>query len=98
MNILYLLAIVNYCASRVSSKLCILRLSHYGNRMLLSLGADLTARAETLSRWTRVDDHETHHIKRGLLESHCGGTVRRKHRSEEHTSELQSPCNIVCRL
>src|SRR2546426_7873299 len=24
--------------------------------------------------------------------------IRRKHRSEEHTSELQSPCNLVCRL
>src|SRR2546426_5577590 len=23
---------------------------------------------------------------------------RRFHRSEEHTSELQSPCNLVCRL
>src|ERR1039457_7471544 len=23
---------------------------------------------------------------------------RRSHRSEEHTSELQSPCNLVCRL
>src|ERR1039457_7633791 len=23
---------------------------------------------------------------------------RRIHRSEEHTSELQSPCNLVCRL
>src|ERR1039457_6598315 len=22
----------------------------------------------------------------------------REHRSEEHTSELQSPCNLVCRL
>src|SRR5256885_11065233 len=22
----------------------------------------------------------------------------RRHRSEEHTSELQSPCNLVCRL
>src|ERR1039457_1976018 len=26
------------------------------------------------------------------------GTGRRKMRSEEHTSELQSPCNLVCRL
>src|ERR1039457_3884082 len=26
---------------------------------------------------------------------HCG---RESHRSEEHTSELQSPCNLVCRL
>src|SRR5256885_16664401 len=25
---------------------------------------------------------------------HCAGTQR----SEEHTSELQSPCNLVCRL
>src|SRR5256885_9142831 len=29
----------------------------------------------------------------------CGGDVAvRGERSEEHTSELQSPCNIVCRL
>src|SRR2546426_9230990 len=29
-----------------------------------------------------------------------GARVRREHvhRSEEHTSELQSPCNLVCRL
>src|SRR2546426_1838855 len=28
-----------------------------------------------------------------------GGTVNTDHcRSEEHTSELQSPCNLVCRL
>src|SRR2546426_8301169 len=25
-------------------------------------------------------------------------TARRRWRSEEHTSELQSPCNLVCRL
>src|SRR2546426_7876552 len=24
--------------------------------------------------------------------------ARKYHRSEEHTSELQSPCNLVCRL
>src|SRR2546426_6009266 len=31
----------------------------------------------------------------------CGGGRRRglrRPRSEEHTSELQSPCNLVCRL
>src|ERR1039457_7471735 len=27
-----------------------------------------------------------------------GSTTRRSIRSEEHTSELQSPCNLVCRL
>src|SRR5256885_5268696 len=26
------------------------------------------------------------------------GTKRSNYRSEEHTSELQSPCNLVCRL
>src|SRR5256885_7441814 len=26
------------------------------------------------------------------------GRERAGHRSEEHTSELQSPCNLVCRL
>src|SRR5256885_12343452 len=30
----------------------------------------------------------------GTLARTLGGTVR----SEEHTSELQSPCNLVCRL
>src|SRR2546426_2439745 len=27
-----------------------------------------------------------------------GGAVGQPDRSEEHTSELQSPCNLVCRL
>src|SRR5256885_5627872 len=36
--------------------------------------------------------------------SHCGkgtsrsGIRKKARRSEEHTSELQSPCNLVCRL
>src|SRR5256885_11784924 len=28
----------------------------------------------------------------------CSGGGRQPGRSEEHTSELQSPCNLVCRL
>src|SRR2546426_1541245 len=28
----------------------------------------------------------------------CSASHGEKHRSEEHTSELQSPCNLVCRL
>src|SRR5256885_7313039 len=31
-------------------------------------------------------------------ESHLVPLACRLHRSEEHTSELQSPCNLVCRL
>src|SRR5256885_12328443 len=40
------------------------------------------------------------------FQSHCGSDSDTRfhsrdalyHRSEEHTSELQSPCNLVCRL
>src|SRR5256885_10899806 len=34
------------------------------------------------------------HFARGVL----GRRHPTTHRSEEHTSELQSPCNLVCRL
>src|SRR2546426_4742311 len=33
-----------------------------------------------------------------ILEDMYEGTLSAVRRSEEHTSELQSPCNIVCRL
>src|SRR5256885_10761637 len=39
--------------------------------------------------------------KWGEAEKLCDAAVRMKRnqaRSEEHTSELQSPCNLVCRL
>src|SRR5256885_7230348 len=38
-------------------------------------------------------------FRRGRLRlARCGALGRRLDRSEEHTSELQSPCNLVCRL
>src|SRR5256885_10580579 len=39
-------------------------------------------------------------LPRGLCEGtrHCMEERGRCVRSEEHTSELQSPCNLVCRL
>src|SRR5256885_5158507 len=33
-----------------------------------------------------------------LTDAHDGVSVYYRSRSEEHTSELQSPCNLVCRL
>src|SRR3989454_1949094 len=36
--------------------------------------------------------------EQGTLAVTGGGARRRVGRSEEHTSELQSPCNLVCRL
>src|SRR5256885_13104687 len=34
----------------------------------------------------------------GAAQAHGGRAVVLPGRSEEHTSELQSPCNLVCRL
>src|SRR2546426_5568922 len=49
--------------------------------------------------------HVVHELDFGGLEGLVGAIVRLidrrrfdSHRSEEHTSELQSPCNLVCRL
>src|SRR2546426_6136522 len=33
-----------------------------------------------------------------LMAQECSAAVPHSWRSEEHTSELQSPCNLVCRL
>src|SRR5256885_3051141 len=43
------------------------------------------------------------HLPRDARRERCAGVAlhpdeRLRHRSEEHTSELQSPCNLVCRL
>src|SRR5256885_9465070 len=39
-----------------------------------------------------------HHCHRITLIHHLSHTADGEGRSEEHTSELQSPCNLVCRL
>src|SRR5256885_9904840 len=39
-----------------------------------------------------------HCAEAGLTEKAVGYWYRAGRRSEEHTSELQSPCNLVCRL
>src|SRR5256885_5648235 len=44
-------------------------------------------RDEPVDEDEQADGHDHHRDHRLLL-----------HRSEEHTSELQSPCNLVCRL
>src|SRR5256885_5670926 len=41
---------------------------------------------------------EVHHATRRRGRACSGARSRLQLRSEEHTSELQSPCNLVCRL
>src|SRR5256885_12194346 len=47
-----------------------------------------------------IVDELLQHGLQALLEIAAvfGARQQRTHRSEEHTSELQSPCNLVCRL
>src|SRR2546426_7687267 len=47
------------------------------------------------SRWARHPACFGEHGHRGQRVRRVGGPALR---SEEHTSELQSPCNLVCRL
>src|SRR2546426_10694952 len=44
---------------------------------------------------SRADDRDVHG-RRARIDQQ--GDPARYERSEEHTSELQSPCNLVCRL
>src|SRR2546426_8230026 len=54
-------------------------------------------RSNRPSRWPTASDENF------STQKYSGGRTERKNslrafRSEEHTSELQSPCNLVCRL
>src|SRR5256885_5217715 len=42
--------------------------------------------------------HQEHRWERALLPTSAARPHPCARRSEEHTSELQSPCNLVCRL
>src|SRR2546426_5705158 len=48
----------------------------------------------------RAERHAQQRVERRVVRAHPIGlrVAAREVRSEEHTSELQSPCNLVCRL
>src|SRR5256885_2953697 len=52
----------------------------------------------TLFRSDRDDRRPGHAVELRDLRERGRGKVGQRVRSEEHTSELQSPCNLVCRL
>src|SRR2546426_2525490 len=61
----------------------------------------LLVEGRTRGQLLRRRSHYQHQCERCICSCCClsssrGG--RRSGRSEEHTSELQSPCNLVCRL
>src|SRR5256885_11222062 len=56
------------------------------------------ARVDVIARRARINKRMLYHYF-GNKEKLFREVLRRKiQRSEEHTSELQSPCNLVCRL
>src|SRR5256885_6189052 len=67
-----------------------------------SLASPTCSRAAPAStRWTAAcatSSSAPGAIPCGSLELVAQAAVQRVERSEEHTSELQSPCNLVCRL
>src|SRR2546426_8671015 len=51
------------------------------------------------ARQHRDDQHASALVRRlNAADDHPDEAQRDPERSEEHTSELQSPCNLVCRL
>src|SRR5256885_15240467 len=63
------------------------------------IGHNLQEHSVVLIRGGRVKDLPgvRYHVVRGTLDT-AGARGRKQGRSEEHTSELQLPCNLVCRL
>src|SRR5256885_15176045 len=51
---------------------------------------------DALPIWVGEREHDR--PRRHRLEHLAGDDAGDRERSEEHTSELQSPCNLVCRL
>src|SRR2546426_3233855 len=69
--------------------------SHVGPALDMDVGVQ---RKDELPEWRRRDPIprlRAHLVARGVLPEELDAAQRR---SEEHTSELQSPCNLVCRL
>src|SRR2546426_2635571 len=80
--------------------------------LVLGLSVVALAVAVGLARWVLKQDNGTPEMRRisDAIQEGAGAFLRRQYRtiftlsvflaarSEEHTSELQSPCNLVCRL
>src|SRR5256885_8903524 len=72
-------------------------------RRLAQLVDPRRRRVAVLARLDGADRRLLHVVRRreiGLADAEADDVpaLARERRSEEHTSELQSPCNLVCRL
>src|SRR2546426_7234457 len=67
--------------------------------LLSFAGADLPS-ADRHALLRTLDCREPGDCATGVRQAfiYCSSCMNQPDRSEEHTSELQSPCNLVCRL
>src|ERR1022692_1197514 len=66
---------------------------------LAAASSDLTDHAHHVGLcWLRLAFEHLDDAKAALASRRDRSSYSRSYRSEEHTSELQSPCNLVCRL
>src|SRR5256885_5080507 len=63
-------------------------------RLLLAIEGDDQGQTNSNFGSGYRDDEEDEHLAIEI----CSKSRKGNQRSEEHTSELQSPCNLVCRL
>src|SRR5205807_10242294 len=84
----------------ISGKIGITGASYGGYMAMMAIGRTPEAWAAAvelfgITDWLTEQQHEDPRVQQ-YDQSKLGDPV--KDRSEEHTSELQSPCNLVCRL
>src|SRR5688500_19752614 len=72
------------------------RLVRETGKPIAAIARDLGVNEGTLGNWV-VKDKAAREGVEGLSRDDAA-ELKRLRRSEEHTSELQSPCNLVCRL
>src|ERR1022692_4577328 len=71
---------------------------HADGKSLRCIAGVLGRSAATISRELTRNSKASKQWAGGYDPQRAQELMLRRHRSEEHTSELQSPCNLVCRL
>src|SRR5688500_18876098 len=69
-----------------------------GGGFLVDRVAETAGRVGNARAVWRPHSGRVHVLIEGKAPAPAAGKVQHPERSEEHTSELQSPCNLVCRL
>src|SRR5688500_19426199 len=77
--------------------------SEGASKISLGAGGDISRKIDIVAETAVLNTIKSSNISPVIIGEECGIVDLNKSfssssRSEEHTSELQSPCNLVCRL